>query len=174
MENSNPKSYLIEINEENFVPCVIHRYEGNVSRSDRIIYHAVYDGQYIVHITEYDEGDAKKKAVELVTKRIKYVDNHGLDYDFPEFSTGSAKMKYGATLSRSMYIIDHYDRMKELVSSISPKDKWNWELLHSLKVTSQEYVVLFSGDAGDMYARGICNKYYYGEWKEEQYGDSFS
>ena len=173
MEMGNPRSFLIEIDEENFVPCVIHRYEGNVSRSDRIIYHAVYDGEYIVHITEYDEGDAKAKAVELVKKQIKYVDNHGLDYEFPEISAGSEKQKYGATLSRSMYIVDHYERMRELVSVIHPHDKWNWELLHKMKVTSQEYVVLFSGDAGDMYARGICYKYYHGEWNEEQYGDSF-
>lgn len=46
-------------------------------------------------------------------------------------------------------------------------------VLYELRVTSQEYVVLFSKNACDMYARGICDKYYHGEWKEEQYGDAF-
>ena len=173
MSFSEPKSFIIEYDEEDGILNVLHRYPGNPSRKDRILYHSTYEGHYIVHITEYDEGDAKKKALDIVRAKENEINSHGLDYAFPEFIKGTSKMMYGATLSRDMYILDHLERMKELTNGLIPSDKWNWNLLHDMKVTSQEYVILFSDDAGDMYARGICDKYYHGKWNEEKYGDSF-
>ena len=165
------KSYIVSLEDRS--TTVLYELERVNVSAGKILYKGEYNRYYLVIVTAHDEDEAIHKARVLVSKDIKASGRKHLL--LPEFKerTDTLKMVWAAKKARSEFVKDHVDRINELVDNLEPSDKWNWELLHRLKVTSQEYVILFSDSAGDMFARGICNKYYDGEWNEEEYGDSF-
>lgn len=168
------KSYIIVTDPDNVDLKVLHKYPCSASskRKSKIVHQDKYSGYAILDVYARTE----ESALEIARKLLKSSTHSILDkfdFQFPKIVQGTPSQITGATIGRTSYISDHMERMVELTEKLNPSDKWNWSVLYELRVTSQEYVVLFSKNACDMYARGICDKYYHGEWKEEQYGDAF-
>jgi hypothetical protein len=171
LPDDKKKSYIISYENDN--TYILYKIEPQNVSDGRILYKGEYNRYYLLIVTADSDDEAERKAQDIV-KKDKDVSGKKQLF-FPEFKerTNTIKMVWAAKRSRDEFIKDHVDRFNELTQKLEPHDKWNWEMLHGLKVTSQEYVVLFSDDAGDMFARRICDKYYNGEWNEEEYGDSF-
>ena len=167
-------SYVIIADPENVELKVLHRYpcSANSRRKSKIVHQDKFSGYTLLDVYAKTE----EIALEIARKLLKTVTHSILDkfdYHFPKIVQGTPSQITGATIGRNSYVSDHMSRIEELTEKLNPSDKWNWSALYGLRVTSQEYVVLFSKNACDMYERGICDKYYHGEWNEEQYGDSF-
>lgn len=168
------KSYVIISDPDNVELKVLHKYPcaSTTKRESKIVYQDKYSGYTLLDVYARTEDAALKRARELLKTRTQSILDK-FEFQFPKIVQGTPSQITGATIGRQSYIADHMDRMAELTEKLNPSDKWNWSILFELRVTSQEYVVLFSKNACDMYARGICDKYYHGEWREEKYGDSF-
>ncbi len=168
----NLKDYIISYN--NGVYSAISSVDRCNKGEGEIIYRGEYNKYYLVIVSASDIKDAVHKAEKIVSADI--CENGRKQLLFPEFRsrTDTQKMVWAASKARDEFIREHLERFNELADKLNPCDKWNWGALLDAKVTSQEYVVMFSDSAGDMFARGICKKYYDGEWNEEQYGDSFN
>lgn len=167
-------SWVIVSDPENVRLTVLHKYPCSElsRRRSKIIHQDKFSGYTLLDVYAKTEDS----ALEIAKKLLKTVTHSILDkfdYHFPKIVQGTPSQITGATIGRNSYISDHMGRIEELTEKLNPSDKWNWGILHELRVTSQEYVVLFSKNACDMYERGICDKYYSGEWNEEEYGDSF-
>ena len=80
---------------------------------------------------------------------------NGCEYRFPLLIKGTDSMIYSANKYRQSYVSANEERFKYLCGNVKREDRFNWKLLHDLKVTPQEYVILFSPDAGDIFARSI-------------------
>lgn len=168
------KSYVIISDPDNTDLKVLHKYPcaATTKRESKIVYQDKYSGYTLLDVYARTEESAFKIARQLLKAKTRSVLDK-FDFQFPKIVQGTPSQITGATIGRQSYISDHMGRIAELTEKLNPSDKWNWSILYELRVTSQEYVVLFSKNACDMYARGICDKYYHGEWHEEEYGDSF-
>lgn len=168
------KSYVIITDADNMQLKILHKYPCvyDLRRKSKIIHQDKFTGYTILDVFANTEEEALEIANKLLDKSTKSVLDK-FNFRFPPIIIGSERQIKGATWGRASYVSDHKERIEELTEKLEPCDKWNWGILYELKVTSQEYVVLFSSNAGDMYARGICDKYYHGSWREEEYGDSF-
>ena len=166
------KDYIISYNND--VYSIISSVDRRNKGEDRIIYRGEYNKFYLVIVAANDSEDAFYKAKKIVSEDI--CESGRKQLLFPEFKsrTDTQKMVWAASKARDEFVREHLERFNDLADKLRPCDKWNWGALLDAKVTSQEYVVMFSDSAGDMFARGVCKKYYDGEWNEEQYGDSFS
>ena len=77
------------------------------------------------------------------------------NYKFPTLKGTSEKQRYSATKYRENYVRGNKERFKKLTEAFDYHERFNFGRLYQYKVSPQEYVCLFSSDAGDIYARGI-------------------
>ena len=99
---------------------------------------------------EYRNFIAKANGI-LKGNKIQEID----DYEFPKLKGVSERQEYAAKKYREKFVIANEKRFQKLVKILAYKDRFNWKLLHENQVTPQEYVILFSSDVGDIFARGI-------------------
>lgn len=103
-----------------------------------------------------DEFKEYRRFIAKTNDFIKGNKIHGIDYyEFPKLNGKYPKQVFAATKCREGFVIANKERFENLTEKFKYGDRFNWKLLHEMRVTPQEYVVLFSSDAGDIYARGI-------------------